>query len=122
MAGSASRQRQGFTVTTVTLDDEVQTRFQAIAAPDEALDAFVAAAARDALKRREHEAAGRAEMQAMIDGPWHTLEESNERMRLKYNLPDLSHMTREELEEDGERIIAAMDPQVREKLEREGWL
>lgn len=107
---------------TVTIDEEMQARFQAVAAPDEDFAAFLAAAAKDAIARRERQAAGRAEMQAMIDGPWHTMAEVQERARLKYGYSDLSHMTREELADDAERIIAAMDPKVREEMEREGWL
>lgn len=107
---------------TVTIDDQLQTEFQEISAPDEDFSAFLAASAKDAIARRKRQAAGRAEMQAMIDGPWHTLEESNERMRRKYNLPDLPRLNRDERADEAEHIIAAMDPKVREELEREGWL
>jgi len=104
----------------IALDDALETEIWAVAAPDEDLNAFIAA--RDAVARRKRQAAGRAEMQAMIDGPWHTMAEVQERARLKYGYSDLSHMTREELADDAERIIAAMDPKVREEIEREGWL
>ena len=61
-------------------------------------------------------------MQAMLDGPRHTLAESNARMRLKYDIPDLSHLTRDERETEAERIVAAMAPSIREKMEHEGLL
>ncbi len=107
---------------TFTLDDALETEIRTVAAPDEDLSAFIAAAARDAVARRKRQAAGRAEMQAIIDGPWHTMTEVQERTRLKYGYADLSQMTREELADDADRIIAAMDPKVREEMEREGWM
>ena len=60
-------------------------------------------------------------MQVMLDGPRHTKAEVNARLQRKYGYPDLSHLTRDQLEET-ERTIAAMDPQVRAEMEREGWL
>ncbi len=66
----------------IALDDALETEIRAVAAPDEDLNAFIAAAAKDAIARRKRQAAGRAEMQAMIDGPWHTLEESNTSPRI----------------------------------------
>jgi hypothetical protein len=107
---------------TITIDDTLEAQFRAVAAPDEDFAAFLAAAAKDAIARRARQAAGRAEMEAMLNGPWHTMAESSERLRVKYGLADLSHMTQEELADDAERVITAMDPKVREELEREGLL
>lgn len=113
-------------MTTVTLDDALQARIQAVAAPEEDFETFIAAAAQEMIARRERLAAqtkaAQAKAQAILNGPRHTLEESNERMRAKYDIPDLSHLTREEREADAERIVAALDPQVRAKMEREGLL
>ncbi len=60
-------------------------------------------------------------MQAMLDGPRHTLDEVEARMRQKYGFPDLSYLTADELADQTEQTIAAMNPQVRAELEREGW-
>lgn len=109
-------------MTTITIDDELQSRFLAVAAPEEDIIALARAAMTEFIARRERQAAGRAEMQAMLDGPWHPAAEVNERIRSKYGYPDLSHMTTEELSEDAERALAAMNPAVREKMEREGLL
>ena len=95
----------------VPIDKEVQTRFQAVAAPDEDFVAFLDAAAMDAIARRERKAAGRAEMQAMLDGPRHTAAEVKVRMRLKYGYSDFSHLSHEELEDMGDAILDAMPPE-----------
>ena len=112
-------------MTTVTIDEELQTRVQAVA-PDEDLNGLVRAALQDYVERRERlatkQAAARAEIEAALNGPRRTLAESHAEFRRKHNTPDLSHLTRDELAEDAERIIAAMDPQARAQMEREGLL
>ncbi len=57
---------------TISIDEKVQARFQAVAAPEEDFAAFLAAAAQEALARREWQAKGRSEMQAMLDNPQRT--------------------------------------------------
>ena len=109
-------------MTTVTIDDALATRLRLLGDKSDDLNALVADMLAEGLRLREQRAAGRAEMQAMLDGPRHTLAESHARMCLKHGFPDLSHLTRDELAEDAERIIAAMDPQVRSELEQEGLL
>ena len=109
-------------MTTVTIDDALATRLRALRDQNGDFDALVADALTETARRWEREAAGRAEMQAMLDGPRHTLAESNERMRRKYGYPDVSHLTRDQLADEAERIVAAMAPAVREKMEREGLL
>ncbi len=109
-------------MTTVTIDDALATRLRLLRDKNDDFDALVADALAETVRRWEREAAGRAEMQAMLDGPRHTLAESHARACLKHGFPDLSHLTRDELADDAERIIAAMDPQVRSELEQEGLL
>ncbi len=109
-------------MTTVMIDDALASRLRALREKNGDFNALVADALDQTARRWEREAAGRAEMQAMLDGPRHTLAESNERMRLKYGIPDLSHLTREQREAEAERIIAAIPPSVREKMEHEGLL
>lgn len=107
---------------TVMIDDEVQAKFQAVAAPDEDFSAFLVAAAKDAISRRKREAEARAEAQAILNGPRRPHKEVMAEMRRKYNIPDLSHLSGEELIEDTERLIAAMSPEKRAAMEREGLL
>lgn len=107
---------------TVTIDETLATRLRELQEADGDLETLVADALAEKVHRLEREAQGRAEMQAMLDGPWHPVEESHARMREKFGFPDLSHLTNEELEDQAEAAIAAMDPEVRAKLEREGWL
>ena len=110
----------------LAIDEDAPARFQAVAAPDENFDAFLADTAknavRDALMRRERQAAGRAEMQAMLDGPRHTAAEVKERMRLKYGYEDLSHLTRDELMEQAEAALAALPPEKIAEAERLGLI
>ena len=58
----------------------------------------------------------------MLDGPRHTLAEVEAKSRRKHSYPNLSNLTRDQITEQAEQAIAAMDPQVRAELEREGWL
>jgi len=100
----------------------VQARFQAVAAPDEDFNAFLDAAARDALARRERQAAGRAEMRAMLDGPRRLHADSMAEMRRKYDLPAPSHLTHDELVEQAEAALAALPPEKIAEAERLGLI
>ena len=100
----------------------MQARFQAIAAPDEDFTAFLDAAAKDAIARRERQAVGHAEMQAMLDGPRHTAAEVKERMRLKYGYSDFSHLSHEELEDMGDAILDALPPEKIAEAKRLGLM
>lgn len=93
-------------MTIVTIDDTLASRLHAGRGKNGDFNALVADALAETVRRWEWEAAGSAEMQAMLDGPRHTLAESNARMRLKYDIPDLSHLTRGEREAEAERVIA----------------
>jgi len=97
----------------LTIDEEVQARFRAVAAPDEDFNAFLAAAAKDALARREYQARGRAEMQAMLDGPRRRFdsEATYQAYREKYGWSDLSHLSREEIEERWDALLDASPPE-----------
>jgi len=66
--------------------------------------------------------AGLAEGQALLTGPAHSLDEADERLRRKYNLPDLSHLSREELAEQAETALAALPPEKIAEAERLGLL
>lgn len=98
---------------TITIDEEVQARFQAVAAPEEGFAAFVAAATQAAIARREWQAKGRAEMQAMLDGPKRPFdaEATYRRYREMYGWEDLSHLSREELQQQAEALFADAPPE-----------
>ncbi len=106
---------------TIEIDEETYNGFLAIAEPGEDFAAFVAAAALKALARREYQAAGRAEMQAMLDGPRHRFDaEGTYRSYCeKYGWPDLSHLSREEIEERWDALMDAAPPE--KALMRTGW-
>ncbi len=74
-------------MTTVTIDDALATRLRALRDKDGDFNALVADALAETVRLCEREARGRAEIQAMLDGPRHTLAESDARMRLKYDIP-----------------------------------
>ena len=115
-------------MTTITLDDALQARIRAACAPEEDVQDFIAAAAQDLIARRERQAraqqTARAEAQAILNGPSRPFdaEATYRRYKEKYGLPDLSHLAGEELIEDTERLIAAMPPEKRAAMEREGLL
>ncbi len=107
---------------TVTINEDVQTRFQAVAAPEEDFSAFLAAAAEDAIQRRERQAAGRAEMQAMLDRPRYRHDDSMAEMRRKYNLPNISHLSHDELVEQTKAALAKLPPEKIAEAEHLGLI
>ncbi len=106
---------------TVTLDDTLQARFQAVAAPDEDFQAFMAAAGQEIIARRERRA---AEAQAILNGPNHPFDPDAVQRKYQeaYGLSDLSHLSGETLVEDTERLIAAMPAEKRLAMEKAGLL
>ena len=70
----------------------------------------------------QQQAAGLAEGQALLTGPAHTLDEADERLRRKYNLPDLSRLSREELAEEAEAALAALPPEKIAEAKRLGLI
>ena len=98
-------------MTTVTIDDELATRLRALRDGNDDFDRLVAEALAETVRRWEWEAAGRAEMRAMLDGPRHTPAEAEERTRRKYGYPDFSHLTDDELADQAEATLAALPPE-----------
>ena len=115
-------------MTTITLDDALQARIRAACAPEADVQAFIAAAAQDLIARRERQAqaraAAQAEAQAILNGPTRPFdpEATYRKYKEKYDLPDLSHLSGAALIEDTERLIAALPPEKRAAMEREGLL
>jgi hypothetical protein len=106
-------------MTTVTLDDALQARIRAVAAPEEDLQTFIAAAAQEMIARRERRA---AQAQAILNGPRRPQADADADFRRRHNLPDYAPVPPDDLADDAERIIAGMDPKVREEMERQGLL
>lgn len=108
-------------MTTITLDDALQARIRAVAAPEEDFQTFMAAAAQEMIARRERRA---AQAQAILNGSHHAFDPDalQRKYQQAYGLSDLSHLTGEALIEDAERLIAAMPAEKRAALEKEGLL
>jgi hypothetical protein len=79
------------------------------------------ALARDAGAAEAWERA-RAEAQAILNGPFRPFGESTAALRDKYGLPDLSHLSREELAALTDETIAQIDPAMRAEMEPEELL
>ena len=107
---------------TVSVDDTLAARLRELQAADGDLETLVADALAEKVRRLEREAQGRAEMQAMLDGPWHPFEESHARMQQKFGFPDLSHLTNEELAEQAEATLAEMPAEKIAEAQRLGLI
>lgn len=108
-------------MTTITIDDMLATRLRTLRGEDD-LNAVAAEAIAKTVRDWEQEAQGQAEMQAMLDGPRHTFAEVEARIRQKHGYPDLSQLTPDELAEQTEQVLAAMNPRTHAELKCEGWL
>ena len=108
-------------MTTVTLDDALQARIRAVAAPEEDFQTFIAAAAQEMIARRERRA---AEAQAILNGPHHPFDPDAVQRKYQeaYGLSDLSRLSGEALVEEAERLIAAMPAEKRIAMEKAGLL
>ena len=89
-------------MTTVTIDDGLMEYFRAVVGPEEDVNAFTSEALRALLAQRARDSArwqaARAEAQAILDGPGKPhVGEFIAEMRLKYGIPDLSHLSSEQI-------------------------
>jgi len=111
---------------TLTIDDRLAERLRAVRGGAVDLDQVAAVVLAETAERWEREAAARTEAQAILSGPHRPFdpEATYQRYKEKYGWDDqgFSHLSGEELIEDTERLIAAMPPEKRATLEREGWL
>jgi len=107
-------------MTIIELPDELAERLRVVAeAQDDGdLNRYAVAALWEAADRAE----GLREGQALLTGPAHSLDEADERFRRKYNLPDLSHLSREELAAEAEAALARADPKKVAEAERLGLI
>ena len=74
------------------------------------------------VKEQLARARARAEAQAILNGPFHTLDEADRRFREKYGMPHLSHLSDEELARSLEDGLAQIDPEKLAEAERQGLL
>ena len=111
-------------MTTVTIDDELAMRLRALRDGGDDFNRVVAEALAETVRRWEWEAAGRAEMQAMLDGPRHLSDPqvAYQRSRTQYGwAEDLSLLTADELADRAEAGLAALSPEKVEEARRLGW-
>ena len=75
-------------------------------------------------RRRDSERlkAAQIEAQAILNGPFHTMEESRTAFREKFNVPDLSHLSDEEMQARLDAEFATFSPEKIAELERLGLL
>ncbi len=92
-------------MTTITIDDALATRLRDLRGGADDFDRVVTEALAEIVRRWEWEAAGRAELRAMLDGPRHTPAEAEERTRRKYGYPDFTLLTAEELADQAEATL-----------------
>lgn len=109
-------------MTTVTIDDALAARLLTVRGTDSDLNTLAAEAIAKTVRDWEWEAQGRVEMQAMLDGPRHTLAEVDARLRQKYGYPDLSHLTDDELADQAEATLAALPPEKVAEARRLGLM
>ena len=109
-------------MTTVTIDDALAARLQTLRGTENDLDTLVADALAETARRWESEAQGRAEMQAMLDGPRHTEAEVHARLQRKYGFSDLSHLTDDELADQAEATLAILPPEKVAEARRLGLI
>ena len=111
-------------MTALMVNDEVVSRLVAVAAPEENITALVETAMLEFAAHRERLAASRAEMQAMLEGPRRPFdsEATYQQYREKYGWSDLSHLSGEELEEQGDSILTALPPEKVAEAKRLGLI
>ena len=86
------------------------------------LNAVTAEAIARTVRDWEREVQGRAEMQAMLDGPRHALAESTARLQRKHDCPDPSHLTDDALADRTEATLATLPPEKVAEARRRGLI
>ncbi len=112
-------------MTTVTIDDELATRLRALRDKGDDLNRVVAEALAETARRWEWEAAGRAEMKKMLDGPRRPFDPqaSTQNARQKYGwTEDLSPLSNDELSDRYEAGLDALPPETLAEAKRLGLL
>ncbi len=73
-------------------------------------------------RRRDSERfkAAQAEAQAILNGPFRSMEESRAAFREKFNIPDLSHLSDEEIQTRLDAEFATFSPEKIAELQRLG--
>lgn len=107
---------------TITIDDALAAQLRELQESNADLETLVAGMLAEKVRRLRREAQGRAEMQAVLDGPWHPFAESHPRMCQKFGFPDLSHLTNEERAEQTEATLAEIPAEKIAKAQRLGLI
>jgi len=115
-------------INTLELPDDLAEQLRALAAArGEDWNHFAIAVLAQSVKSApaaSEEQRARAEARAVLNGPFHPFDpDANyKKYAAKYGLPDLSHLSDEELSAQADEAVARMDPAARAQLEREGLL
>lgn len=95
-------------MTTIIIDDALAMRLRDLRGGENDFNRVVTEALAETARRWEWEAAGRAELRAMLDGPRHTPAEAEEWARRKHGYPDFTPLTAEELADQAEATLASL--------------
>ncbi len=107
-------------MTTVTINDELAARLRALRDKGEDFSQVIETALTETARRWEREAAARAEASAILNGPRHSWADAA--FRRKHSIPDGLHLSIEELEREGDAILASLPPEKIAEAERLGLL
>ena len=108
---------------TIDLEPETLDRLRAVAAArGEDPNRYAAAAIAEKVDREADRAQGLREGRELLSGPARPLAESFAALREKHGLPDLSHLSREQLAEEAEAILASLPPEKVAEAERLGLI
>lgn len=108
---------------TITLDEATFARLQnGATARGQNVNQFATALIAEGIAREAARERGFIEGRALLESPARPIDEAFTALRRKHNLPDRSHLTREELAAEADRIIEAMDPAKRAELAQQSIL
>ena len=112
-------------MTTITIDDKLALRLRALREGNEDFNQVVADALAETVRRWEWEAAGRAEMKKILEGPRFPAdpEAAYQRSREKHGWDEnLAALTDEELADRYDAGLAALSPDKAAEAQRMGLL
>lgn len=108
---------------TIDLEPETLARLRAVAAQrGQDPNHFAAAAVIEKIDREAERAKGLREGRELLTGPARPLAETFAALREKHGLPNLSHLSREQLAEEAEAILAVLPPEKVAEAERLGLI
>jgi len=103
------------------LDDALLARLRDVAAAQgQDVNQFATALIAEAMERRVERERGLAEGRALLEGPARPLAKADAAFRAKHNLPDLSHLSQEEIAARADAALAKVSSEKRAEAERLG--